>query len=174
MAGLVATMLLVVTACAASDEPSVSKSSRASSEKSQLNFTKPDGSTFSLVATEVTCEPTESDQDTADRRVVSVHVASRRHSFLIEAVPGDVGHGKRFTLPIGEGIYDHPRNVILFYGDKEFEASTSQEEGAGTLDIRRASCDPAAIELDVDATLGSEYFDGKKLEVEGHLELGYR
>ena len=64
-----------------------------------------------------------------------------------------------------------PANAFVFFGNKDFEVSTDQEESTGTLEVSAASCDPLRLALSIDATLDSEHFDGESLSVSGQLDL---
>ena len=63
-----------------------------------------------------------------------------------------------------------PKNLYLFVsGPPNLETSTTQEESSGSLKVVRASCDPVAVELTVDASFASEYYDGDPVDVEGRI-----
>ncbi len=105
-------------------------------------------------------------------QVVRIRSFAKDHNLVVEVVPSDVEGGKVFDLPISSGDGETgPANVIFFYGSSEFEVSTDLEESTGRLEVLRASCDPVALELDIDAALASEYGDGPGLEVKGHVDL---
>ncbi|HWJ08842.1 MAG TPA: hypothetical protein VNS46_05665 [Nocardioides sp.] len=57
----------------------------------------------------------------------------------------------------------------MFIGGAELGVSSTEEGSAGTIEVIDASCDPATVELTIDATLGSETYDGDDLEVVGNL-----
>ena len=135
---------------------------------SELVFTKPDGTTFTLRPEALACRPSEYDDDV---QVVGIEDYERPDYLVVEVVPADVAGGATFDLPLTAGdMQDGPANAFVFYGSKDFEVSTSQEESSGTLEVASASCDPVSLELTIDATLASE-FGGESLDVRGHLDL---
>lgn len=142
---------------------------RASEEPSELVVTKPNGTTLRLTPSAAECGASDYAPDV---QVVRVHDFSDDHNLVVEVVPSDVTGGKTFDLPVNAGdMQTGPANAFVFFGSKDFEVSTVQEGSAGSLDVSRASCDPVALELSIDATLDSEYFDGDSLKVKGHIDL---
>lgn len=143
-------------------------------QRNQLVFTTPDGATIAVTPRAVECAPSEYDPH---EQVVQIHDFTKDYNLVVEVLPEDVVNGKTFDLPIDAGdMQDGPANALLFFGDKSsfesnFEVSSSEEESTGTLEVLRASCDPAALEMTVSATLDSEFFDGEDLEVEGRVML---
>ncbi len=146
----------------------------ASQEPNELVLTEPDGTTLTLRPDGARCGPSEYDPEV---QVVGVHDSTRRHNLVIEVVPSDVTGGKDYDLPVSAGDMESgPHGAFIFFGGKDFggkgfEVSTVQEESTGSLEVVRASCDPVALELTIDATLASEYSDGGSLDVRGHLDL---
>lgn len=126
----------------------------------------PDGTQAKLNPTEVVCLPSEEDPSVEVLRVFADLDGAR---IIIQAVP--IEGAKSFDLPLSAGDFESgPRTVELFIGAQpDVETSSTEEESSGTLELVRASCDPAELELKVDGTLGSEMYDGGEVQVEGHL-----
>lgn len=143
--------------------------------KNELTFVKPDGGTFTVAPAKVTCGPSDYDESVQVVQVNDYDV-DKRSILVIDVVPDEVD-GETFDLPVGAGSdAEGPENAILFYGsdtaDLDVEVSTAQEDSTGTLTIVRAGCDPAVLELDIDAHLDSELNGGTELDVRGHVKLG--
>ncbi|WP_148045059.1 hypothetical protein [Nocardioides marmorisolisilvae] len=145
--------------------------------RSSLKVTVPGGKTFDVTPTEVTCGPGEYEHGVD---VVRVRYSTKDYRLQIEVIPGDVVGGKTFKLPINSGDSESgPKNALIFFGARKsdpstgegVEASTDEEESTGTLRVRRATCNPVALDLEVDANLGSELFDGSGAELRGRVVL---
>jgi hypothetical protein len=144
----------------------------------ELVFTRPDGTTFSLTPDEARCVPSGENPAV---RVVLIQDTTKPYNLKVQAFPGDVEGGKTFDLPVTSGSYgDGPENAYLFYAgadayfaqsDEFFKVSTSDEHATGTMKVR-ATCEPVVLELEIDAFLGSNYFDGEGLEVKGSINVG--
>lgn len=135
-----------------------------------LVATKPDGRRVTLEPVKAECAPSEYDPRVQVVRVTAVVDGSH---LLIEIVPSDVDGGRSFELPVDAGDGESgPADALVFVGMMpDLEASSAEEESTGTLEVVRASCDPVEVELTIDATLASEYSDGRGLKVEGRLEF---
>jgi hypothetical protein len=81
----------------------------------------------------------------------------------------DRADGKSYTLPVDNTVADSGYPVVLLYaaeadpGTKQRanEVSSAEAGATGTVHVVHASCDPVAeLELEVDATLGSEVEQG--------------
>lgn len=151
--------------------------SKPGSESSSLKVTLPSGRTFDVNPTKVTCGPGEYGHGV---KVVRLQVSTKDYILKIEVVPGDVAGGKTFKLPLDSGDGESgPKNAFLFFGAPEsdpatgegIEASTDQEGANGTLRVRGATCNPVALDLEVDASLGSELSDGSGADVQGRLVI---
>lgn len=150
------------------------------SEQSSLKVTVPGGEIFNVRPKEVTCGLGEYEHGV---KVVRVQYSTDRYILKIEVVPGDVAQGKTFKLPLDSGDGESgPKNAFIFFGAPKIdpatgegvEASTVVERSTGTVRVRRATCNPVAIDLEVDASLGSELFDGSGADVQGRLILPSR
>jgi hypothetical protein len=146
-----------------------------------LTFTRANGTAFTIEGAEVRCgRSTESD---APLQAVFVEGSAQEFDpgrepteplFLLEAFPRDVAGGDTITLPHSYE-YNDPSGAVLFVYDAETgnELSSSAEGASGTIVFERASCDPSpSVDVTIDATLGSEFFQGRRVEVEGQLRLG--
>lgn len=134
----------------------------------RLVVTRADGSEVILDEVTATCGPSDAHPGT---EVVHLRGTADGTRLEGEIVPGDVEGGRSFELPMETGDQETgPKNLYLFVGGPpDLETSTSQEESSGSLKVERASCDPVAVELTVDATLASEYHDGVPVDVEGRI-----
>ncbi|HVK28851.1 MAG TPA: hypothetical protein VM575_10945 [Nocardioides sp.] len=158
--------LLVLAAGCGDDD--ADERDELSDQPTRLVVTRADGT--EVVFDEVTakCGPSENDSGEVVVRIEGitdgVHLSS-------EIVAADVEGDRTFALPIDFGDQEQGvRNLYLFVGaEPDLETSTTQEESTGTLEVVRAACDPVEVELTIDATLGSEYFDGEPVDVEGRL-----
>lgn len=162
---IAAPTLLFAAACG--DDPAEPQGSDAGAGLAEgLVAILPDGTQVKLNPTEVVCLPSEEDPTVEVLRVFADLDGAR---IIVQAVP--VEGAKSFDLPLSAGDFESgPKNVELFIGAQpDVETSSTEEESSGTLELVRASCDPAELELKVDATLGSETYDGGEVQVEGHL-----
>jgi hypothetical protein len=158
--------LLLAAGCG--DDDADDARDERSDEPTRLVVTRADGS--EVVFEDVTAECVRSEDDPGAVVVRIEGMADDTH-LISEVVPDDVGSGQSFQLPIDFGDQEQGvRNLYLFVGAApNLETSTNQEESSGSLEVLRASCDPVEVELTIEATLGSEYFDGEPVDVEGRL-----
>lgn len=162
---ITATLLLSAPACG--DESSEPESGDGgASEAEGLVATLPDGTRVDLDPPEAECVPSEEDPAVEVVRVFADLDGAR---VIIEAVP--TNGTKSFDLPLSAGDFESgPKNLSVFIAaPPDIETSSTEEESSGTLELVRASCDPAELELKVDGTLGSEFSDGENVQVAGHL-----
>ncbi|WP_370247659.1 hypothetical protein [Nocardioides sp.] len=139
------------------------------SEPTAVELTEPDGRTTTLTPTSVECGPSSYDPDT---EVVLVRLVAEQTALTVEVVPADVADGGSFDLPLDAGSgTDGPANASVFVGSERFQASSTEEESTGTLEVTRATCDPVALDLSIEATLGPERSDGYGVRVEGRISL---
>lgn len=155
--------LLPLLACGDETEPADPQ------QPNELIFTRADGTMFEVVPSAATCAPSEYD---AAVKTIQIRDFTESDYLFVEVVPHD--DGKTYELPVDAGDQETgPENAFLFYGERDaIEVSTSQDEGTGTLDVHHATCDPVALELDIDAHLDSELNGGVELDVKGHIEVG--
>jgi hypothetical protein len=146
-----------------------------------LTFTRANGTAFTIEGTQIRCgRTTESD---APLQAVFVEGGPQELDpgrepteplFLLEAFPRDVARGGTITLPHSYE-YNNPSGAVLHVYDADTgnELSSSAEGASGTIVFERASCDPSPrVDVTIDATLGSEFFQGRRVEVQGRLTLG--
>lgn len=167
LAALALAVPLVLIAAACSDDASDSDArDHPAKEATGLVATLPDGSRVDLDPTEVECVPSEEDPGVKVLRIVADLEGAR---LVIQAVPTD--ETASFDLPVDAGDFESgPANILVFVGaPPDVETSSTEEKSSGTLELVRASCDPATLELKIDATLGSEFDDGGTVQVKGHL-----
>jgi hypothetical protein len=144
-----------------------------------LVLTRPDGSTYEMSDLTVSCDPPpffdglEVPKDQTHIWLYSPLDASKRdvlkHPFAyFEAIVAEVD-GRTFQLPVTQGDDPGERPFTLFAADQDARPdehpvtgfSSSELGAAGTVVVKRASCDPAPVlELEVDTTLGSEVQQG--------------
>jgi hypothetical protein len=156
--------LITLLACGDEAEPA------DPGQPNELVFTRDDGTTFKVVPSAAKCDaPSESD---AAVKTIQINYLSEPHYLFVEVVPHD--DRKTYTLPVDAGDYETGlKNANLFYGERDaIEVSTSEEDGSGTLEVVRATCDPVALELNIDGHLDSELNGGVELDVKGHIEVG--
>lgn len=165
-AAVTASVLLLAAGCR--DDAEKGSPEDRSDEPTHVVVTKADGS--EVVFDDITAECATSEEQ-ADAVVLRIQGTAGEMHIVGEIVPEDVEGGSDYTLPIDFGSQvEGVRNLYLFVGAApNLETSTTEEESSGTLEVVRASCDPVEVELTVDATLGSEYFDGEPIDIEGRL-----
>jgi hypothetical protein len=133
----------------------------------RLAFTRPDGSAVTYPSrVRVWCGPWE--PDVPVRAIhVQVGVLGKPPYWRLSAVPGDVTRRRVVRLP-HFFVWDEPSEALLFAVDGENELSSAEEEASGSITFRRARCGRhLRIRFRVDATLGSEFFEGDELRVRG-------
>jgi hypothetical protein len=138
----------------------------------ELSFTRPDGARVVFDdGIRIRCGPWEPDVP-----VRSIHVvAGSRHSssfWFLSAVLADVRRPTVVRLP-NSFTFDEPEGALLFAVDRgENELSSAEEEASGRIVFERAGCRPKPhVTFRVDATLGSELFDGEPIRVRGRLAV---
>jgi hypothetical protein len=140
-----------------------------------LGFTRADGTRIPFPKrVSVFCGPWESSPGETPVRTPSLHVralsAKRRVAWDLSAALRDIHPGTVVRLPHSP-VYDRPTKAVLFVNDgpRRNEASSATDDARGTIRFRAIGCNPARVEISVDATLGSEFFDGPAVRVRGHL-----
>jgi len=128
---------------------------------STLVMTRPDGSTYAFVDVTLRCDDTGTRITARSPRHIEGRFATQPF-VQIEGVVADLRGGRSFDLPLdGPGGSD-TFPLTVFVADSEGtnrsnEASSPELSSAGTVRVVRAACEPAPVlELEVDATLGSE------------------
>jgi hypothetical protein len=93
----------------------------------------------------------------------------------MSAVLDDVTRPTTVRLP-NSFTSSRPEGALLFAVDRgENELSSDVEEARGKIVFERAGCRPKPyVTFSVDATLGSEFFDGDPLRAEGRLAVRAR
>lgn len=160
-------LLLLAGGCG--DDTEKNSPEAQSNEPTRLVVTKSDGGELVFEDVTATCGPSENDPDT---EVVRLQSGKPGDAYLdAEIAPGDVEGGRTYELPVSAGDQENGfENLYVFVGAApDVESSSTEEESSGTLEVLRASCDPLEVELTVDGTLGSEYFDGEPVDVKGRL-----
>ena len=161
----------------------------------ELRFTRPDGSSFTISEAEVQCLP----GDTASgESPLTIYVfgppgvlddrgeeGSDEPFFRLQAIARDIPPKQTVQFP--DDFYSDDRGVSLFVGDPgdtppapvdellpdggSNELSAAQEEAGGRIVLTKLSCSPRPeIAFDVDARLGSEFFEQPSIEVEGSFQ----
>jgi hypothetical protein len=146
---------------------------------STLVMTRPDGSTYAFDDVTVTCGQTGADAGDAPAvapgriRLTSPmelegkgeQTTPAQPFVLVEGIVSKLQGDRTLELPVdGPGGSDsYP--LVLFVADPQAgrsnEVSSAEQGAAGTVRVLRASCDPTPVlELEVDATLGSEVEQG--------------
>jgi hypothetical protein len=114
-----------------------------------------------------------------DVPVRSIHILAgnqRRGRFwLMSAVLADVSKPTTIRLP-NSFTSSRPEGALLFAVDRgENELSSAVEEARGKIVFEGAGCRPRPhVTFRVDATLGSEFFDGDPVSVEGRVAVRAR
>lgn len=151
---------------------SCAESPASTSESDYLTFTFPNGNTLELTPDEVRCAPA-----TYDETVKTVQATERSGRYMVEIEVVPTKEPQTFDLPVSAGDEESgPSAAFIFLGGRGgVEVSTAQEieGGGGTLKVLEAACDPARLVLTVDGRLGSEYHDGKPVEVTGGVNLSF-
>lgn len=98
----------------------------------------------------------------------SIHVALRgpRHGWELSAVRRNLKTGRQIEFP-NDFVSTRPRGALLFVFDTSIiEASSAEEESSGSMVFSQVSCRlGGVVEFSVDAVLGSEFFNGKRVRV---------
>ena len=91
--------------------------------------------------------------------------------FYVEVIPGVEG---RQVLPLEQKTHSEgPSDVVVFSADPEgpSENSAGQGDSTGQITIIDATCDPVAhLAFTIEATIGSEFSDGRSVTLDGGLE----
>jgi hypothetical protein len=147
----------------------------AGSPANTLVFTRADGTRVPMpTKVSVFCGPWETAPGETPVRAPSLHVRAlsvkRRVAWELTAVLRDVHAGSVVRLPHSP-LYDRPTQAVLFVNDrsKKNEASTATETSRGTLRFGAIGCNPAQVDVVVDATVGSEFGDGAPIRARGRL-----
>ena len=131
----------------------------------RLTFTRTDGTPVAFPPKlRVFCGPWAGDVPV---RAIHVRIGGRHGRWQLDAVLADVRGGRVVRLP-NAFVFDAPRGALLFAGVGGIEASSAEEEARGRIVFERARCGPRLrVRVRVEATLGSEFFDGEPLVVRG-------
>lgn len=151
----------------------------------KLVITREDGTTFTFRGRQarVRCQPTDS-----ERPVPGITLVAPRKAFggeeerdptepilLAEAVRADVRDGATLKLPTSNDFGD-PEGASLFIFDPQpaasgegNELSSDQLGSRGTLVARGRCGSSPRLKLTVNATLGSELFEGPSVRVRGTI-----
>ena len=152
-------------------------------ESDALSFTRPDGSTFTIDGAQVRC-PSPEQSDSPSQAIVVLARGRSAHGtpgyFTIQALVDEVAEGATVDLPTqavereGGGPDYESVHLFVYDAERDGELSSSQEEASGTIVFESLSCDPVpAIDVRINATLGSEVFEGDPVRVKGRITLGY-
>lgn len=141
-----------------------------------------DGTTLEFTNFEVSCPADTQDQWGTDARVVYAIAG-------VDGTPSMSRHEPTLTLTAAETVADgtstelaHSEDwasgttfvsaFITVAGDTT-ELSSADEESSGSIEVTSASCEPTPhLELSIDARLHSEYSDGGRATVNGHVRTG--
>lgn len=172
----VGTVVLIGSGDDGSHDIAVDQPNAPSTPVSTLVMTRPDGSTYAFDDVTVSCEPppgTEgATQGTAGRiwmtspmppDVASDDARLDRPFVYFEGVVAKLQGDRLLELPVTGPGDSSSRPLTLFVADplgnreRANEVSSAGTGAVGTVRVLRATCTPApALELEVDATLGSE------------------
>lgn len=103
------------------------------------------------------------------RRSVHVELLSgRRARWEMRGVLSDLHSHPRVRFP-DDFVFDHPRGALLFVAAPGgIEASSAEEESSGSISFSHLGCRRGGVlEFTVQATLGSELFEGETVSVSG-------
>lgn len=158
----------------------------APGDANTLLLTRPDGTTFAFSDLTVTCKPPYGAGSGGGERIW-LHSPMR---FATDTAPGEderleqpfvlfegrldkLQEDRTFTLPVDGpgGSSSHPLTLFVAdtEGGRDGNEVVSSADSSGTVRVMRAACEPSPVlELEVDATLGSE--EGKQsLDVAGSV-----
>lgn len=136
-----------------------------------LVMTRPDGSTFTFEDLTVSCDPPDIAGEIGAAEGSRVYLSSpvqiegemvRQPFVLIEGIVAKLQEPRTFTLPVdGADGSSESMPLTVFIADNEGAPDgnevTSSSGSTGTVRVIRAACDPTPVlQLEVDATLGSE------------------
>jgi hypothetical protein len=148
---------------------------------STLVVTRPDGSTVAFPEVTISCA--QGGIDGASNGAETITAISPRRVegdrllepfMYFEGILAKIQGDRTFTLPHNTSQDSDQRPMVLFVADTQGaeggnEVSSQQNGAAGTVRVLRASCGPEPVlELEVDATLGSEV-EQNTLDIEGSL-----
>ncbi len=152
---------------------------RSPTAQGVLVLTRPDGSTYKMSDLTLTCDrPSFLDglvraQDSQRIWLYSTLDTTTdgvlEHPFAYFEASVPKVDGRTFQLPVGDDNDPDSRTFTLFAADQDaaptehpvFGFSSAEKGAAGTVVVKRASCDPTPVlELEVDTTLGSEVQKG--------------
>jgi hypothetical protein len=148
---------------------------------STLVVTRPDGSTVAFPEVTISCAQGGIDAPSNGAETIAA-ISPRRvegdrllEPFMyFEGILAKIQGDRTFTLPHNTSQDSDQRPMVLFVADTQGaeggnEVSSQQNGAAGTVRVLRASCGPEPVlELEVDATLGSEV-EQNTLDIEGSL-----
>ncbi|QSR25215.1 hypothetical protein CFH99_06215 [Nocardioides aromaticivorans] len=160
-------MAVLLLAAGCRDDDADARDER-SDEPTRLVVTTADGTERTLTDVTATCIPSDYDPKV---QVVRVSGELDGGGVFAEVLPADVEGGRSYDMPVPAGSDETgPENAIVVVGiEPDLTNTSEQEESTGTLEVLRASCDPVEVELTIDGTLDSEYYDGEPVDVEGRL-----
>lgn len=174
-------LVAALSACGVEDEnPTVQDETPV--ERSGFTVTRPDGSTFELVNFVAICRDFPEGDPDAGYVEAWASLAGTRIDPNADTEPkgpaarilvlDDVPDGTQLDLPFEETYGSEETGFVFTVGDRRNTATSAEEEAAGNVEIIRASCEPTPVlEVRIDATLGSEFYDGEVLKVKGYGRL---
>jgi hypothetical protein len=137
----------------------------AASAQAGLAFERLDGKQIRFTGTpRVWCGPWD---DEVARPSIHVVLRAPRHGWELSAVRRNLKTGRPIEFP-NDFVSTRPRGALLFVFDAAIEASSAEEESSGSMVFSRVSCRfGGVVEFSIDAVLGSEFFNGKRVRVSG-------
>jgi hypothetical protein len=154
----------------------------AGEPKRTVVVTTAGGDAYEFHVYEVVCPKDTTDEFGVDADVVYVHMTldgdlprSRRDPVLRLTAGADLPDDTTITLPAGE-VYGRAKTFVSAFvtrAGRTTEVSEAAEESKGTIEVASASCDPSpAIDLTINGVLHSEYNNGGRATVVGHVRSG--
>jgi hypothetical protein len=149
--------------------------------QSTLTLTRPDGTTYAFDDVTITCDPPAWVESEATGRiwVFSPREVEGEHVtqpfLLFQGVVDELQGDRTVTVPSNGPDDSEPGPLVLFMADAPADGRPANEvsssaSGSGTVHVVRAACTPTPVlELEVDATLGSEMQHGADLAITGTL-----